>query len=95
VAGLALAGVGVVGLAAGTFFGLQAIGKLHDSNDGHCDSTNTCDSQGVALRSDVKTSALVSTIAFSVGVVALGGGAALYFTAPQPSAPGIAVGGRW
>jgi hypothetical protein len=69
--------------------------KLHDSNDGHCDPTNTCDAQGVTLRSDVQTSALISTIAFAVGVVALGGGATLYFTAPKPTSPGIAVGGRW
>jgi hypothetical protein len=36
-----------------------------------------------------------STITFAVGVVALGCGAALYFTAPKPTAPGVAVGGRW
>jgi serine/threonine-protein kinase len=86
IAGLAVAGAGVVALAIGTMFGLNAKSKLDDSNsDNHCRDGNHCDAVGVQLRSDSKDAALVSTIAFGVGIAAVGGGAALYFLAPKPA----------
>ncbi len=84
------AGVGVVGVGVGTAFGLSAKSKLDDSNSGHCHDGNLCDAAGVQLRSDAKSNALGSTIAFVVGGVGLAGGAVLWFTAPK-SGPSVGL----
>jgi hypothetical protein len=64
-AGIVIAGVGVVGAAVGTYFGVVTFQKEGDSND-HCVGTR-CDKTGVQLRHDASTSATVSTAAFAVG----------------------------
>ena len=82
--GLGVAGAGVVGVVLGAVFGLDAKAKLDDSNGpGHCDANDACDAYGLQKRSDAKSSALVSTVSFVAGGVALAGGAALWFTAPK------------
>lgn len=83
---LVAAGVGVAGIAVGSGFGLAAKSKLDDSNDGHCHEGNQCDATGVQLRSDAKSDALASTIAFIVGGAGIAGGAVLWFTAPKTGA---------
>jgi hypothetical protein len=84
VIGLVTAGVGVVGVGFGTFFGLRAISKNDDSK-GHCDTvdTNLCDPQGKSLRDDAFSSAGTSTGLFIAGGALLVGGAVIYFTAPS------------
>ena len=105
--GLGVAGAGVVGVVLGAIFGLDAKSKLDDSNGpGHCDTNDACDGYGLQKRSDAKSSALVSTVSFVVGGVALAGGAALWFTAPKtgtarvgltpaPAGTGVGVVGVW
>ncbi len=85
-------GVGVVGVGLGVVFGLSAKSNLDDSNaNGHC-VNNHCDAIGFQSRSDSKDAATLSTVAFVVGVVALGAGAALYFTAPKgPQKAGLQI----
>jgi len=83
--GVGVAVAGVAGVALGTVFGLGAKSKLNQSNqDGHCDTADTCDAAGLALRHDASSAATLSTVMFVVGGVALAGGAVLYFTAPRP-----------
>jgi len=82
-AALVLGGAGIVGIAIGSAFGLSAKSKLDQSNAGHCHADNFCDASGVQLRSDAQSAALGSTIAFTVGLAALAGGAVLWLTAPK------------
>jgi hypothetical protein len=76
-------GVGVVGVAVGSVFGLVAMSKKNDAQ-------NVCPSQcatpdGVSKWSDAKSAGTISTVAFIVGGVGLAGGAILWFTAKPTS----------
>jgi serine/threonine-protein kinase len=92
IAGVAVAGAGVVGVVIGSVFGLHAKSKLDDSNaNGHCDASNACDGPGLTLRSEAKSAATVSTIAFVLGTAAIAGGAVLWFTAPHGEQAAVGV----
>lgn len=83
---LGVAGVGVIGVGLGAFFGLRASSTLGDA-DARCDD-RFCTADGLSLRDEAKSQAMVSTIAFAAGGVALAGAAALWFTAStSTSAP--------
>jgi len=82
-AGLVVAGVGVVGVAVGSVFGLKARSKWNDAQS-HCEA-RLCDDAGVSLTSDAKTAATLSTIGFGVGMVGLVTGAVLWLSAPSKS----------
>ncbi|ACY16288.1 tetratricopeptide repeat protein [Haliangium ochraceum] len=72
---------GVVALAAGAVFGLNASSKW-DKAKSHCvdgDFSN-CDDQGVQLSKDATVQANLSTVSLSVGVLAAAGAAVLWFT---------------
>lgn len=90
VAGLTLAGLGVVALGVGAGFGLHAAAKKNDS-DAHCNDRNVCDATGLELRDDAFTAATVSTWAFVGAAVTIAGGLVLYFTAPRPTATATAT----
>jgi serine/threonine-protein kinase len=79
-------GVGVVGLAVGTVFGLKASANWSDAKD-LCGASypNGCGDDGVTLHDNAKSAATISSIAFAVGVVGVAGGAILWFTAPSSS----------
>jgi hypothetical protein len=87
IAGLATAGVGVVALGLGAFFGLRAAGKKSDAEP-HCNG-RFCDAEGLDLQDSAHAAATASTVAFVVGVLAVGAGSYLYFSVPRP-AKGIA-----
>jgi hypothetical protein len=70
-------GVGVSGLLVGGLFGLRAKSEWDDRNE-HCKSG--CDARAVAYGESAQTSALVSTIATSVGLGALAAGLYLLLT---------------
>lgn len=76
--GVVLIGLGVVGVAGGSFFGLRAASLKSDS-DPLCPN-NQCSADGLALFQDAERSATLSTVAFSVGLVALGAGAYFLLT---------------
>jgi hypothetical protein len=76
VAGAAVGGVGLVGVVVGSAFGVLAINKKNESNDGHC-TGNKCDPTGAALRSDGLSAARVSTGTFIAGALVLGAGVTL------------------
>lgn len=85
-AALVTAGLGAVGLAVGTVYGLRAMDRQDASNAGPCDGQNRCDAEGLALRAEALDAASVSTLAFAVGAGALGLGVILWTTAPPDAA---------
>ena len=78
-----LGGVGVVGLGVGTFFYLSGKGAESDIRGKPCAATKSCAQSDV---DDVKKKYLIGDISMAAGVVALGVGAVLYFTAPKSPA---------
>ncbi len=74
--GLVVAGVGVVGVGVGSYFGLRAISRNGESDD-FCDDNNRCADRGLLLRDQALSDARVSTASMAVGVVALAAGAVL------------------
>ncbi len=84
VGGIVVGAAGLVSIGIGSVMGLIASGKLSDSNtNGHCDPADTCDAIGLQLRSEAKDAALLSTILFVAGGVAVVGGITLFFLAPK------------
>ncbi|MGH7271851.1 MAG: hypothetical protein ACREJ3_15585, partial [Polyangiaceae bacterium] len=79
--GFAVGGAAVVALGVGAFFGVQALSKKSDANGACGGAGGLCatDAQTQAAQKDLddaRTSALVSTIGFGVGIAA--GAAAAY-----------------
>ncbi len=84
VGGIVLGAAGLVGIGVGSVLGLMAAGKLSDSNaNNNCDAQDTCNALGLQLRAEAKDFALVSTIAFIAGGVALAAGITTFFLAPK------------
>jgi serine/threonine-protein kinase len=81
--GLIAGGVGILGAGVGSVLGILASSKLSQSNDGPCDATDHCSSQGIDLRKDADHLANASTAVFVGAGVALAGGVVLYWTAPK------------
>ena len=85
---LTSAGVGVLGVAAGTYFGVRAI-TLHNDPGATCTAT-PCGSTPVSLNNQAKFAADASDVTFAVGLVGLGLGAFLWLGDPGVSvAPGV------
>jgi hypothetical protein len=82
VGALALAGVGVAGLAVGTIFGLQAKSKK-DEADETCDGGVCTTDSGVRAGEDAHKAGNIATIGMVVGTAAVVGGVVLWFTAPS------------
>jgi len=72
-----LGGLGLVGAAAGAYFGVLA---MHDKNarDAQC-SGGTCDPGALSYDAEARMAADLSTVAFGAGAALLGGGATLWF----------------
>jgi hypothetical protein len=86
--GLAIAGVGVAGLASGVVFGIITLNKkskideICGGNPGDCKAPpGSVDPE----RQSATTTATISTASFIAGGVAVLGGGLLYFTAPSAS----------
>jgi hypothetical protein len=105
--GYVVGGVGILGIAAGTVFGLRAKSKREDSKAFCLPEDDTqCYPEGVALHDDAKKAALFANIGFVGGGAAVIGGALLVLLAPsrgeapekvgsvraQPSIDGDSVG---
>ena len=89
-AGIVIGAVGVAAVGAGAAFGVLALGKKTESNDGHCNDDNQCDKIGVELRRQGRIDGTASTVLFIGGAAALVGGIVLFAT--SKSAPKPAVG---
>ncbi len=84
-AAVAVGGVGLIGLAIGTGFGVAASSDWDDANI-HCDKTRTpwgCDRVGVDAHDSASSKASVSTAAFMLGGAAVATGAVLWILAPR------------
>jgi hypothetical protein len=82
--GLVFGGVGIAGVALGSYFGLRAKSKNHDSlADCQADNHNLCTSDGVNLRNAALSSARLSTAFMIGGGALLVGGVVVYLTAPN------------
>lgn len=82
-------GLGVVGLAVGTGFGVAAASQWSDAND-HCRRDTTpwrCDERGLEAKDATDTSATVSTAAFAIGGAALATGVVLWLVSPDLDEP--------
>jgi hypothetical protein len=83
VLGVVVAGVGVLGLAAGSIFGLMSISKNSEADE-NCNPRDPtkCSDVGKAAGDDAILFGNISTIAFIAGGALLVGGAIVYFSAP-------------
>jgi hypothetical protein len=77
-AGIGLAGLGVVGIAFGTVFGVRAINLYQRSQDEGCDDNDTCTSDALETRRSAVNAGTASTVSFVTGGALLAGGAGLY-----------------
>lgn len=76
--GMGLAGLGVVGLAVGTVFGVRAVSLYHQSQEEGCDQRDACPAVALKTRRSAVHSGDVSTGSFVVGGILLASGAGLY-----------------
>jgi serine/threonine-protein kinase len=88
-----VAAAGLAGLGVGSYFGVVAIQKKSQSNDGHCHPDNHCDATGLQLRDDGLHAAAASTALFVVGAAALATGVTLAALPSGPAAEGRVVVG--
>jgi serine/threonine-protein kinase len=82
---LVTGGAGIVGLAVGGVFGLQAISK-HATAKKDCVDTVCASYAGATAGNDAHAAGNVATISMIAGGVLLASGAVLWFTAPHPGA---------
>ena len=98
VVALGLGGVGVVGLAVGTFFLLRYESKNSDAEQ-VCPASTECEpGDQVAhdkLVQEAKDSAPYVYVGFGVGAAALTAAAIVYLTAPSGGSAGRDTGARW
>lgn len=109
--GFVAGGVGLVGLGVGSVFGIMAMQKAAEVEEG-CSGNFGCSPADVANNEDARTSAMVSNIAMGAGLLCLGAGVVMVLTSPSPEraaagqpiwiAPSVAsdggrvtLGGRW
>jgi serine/threonine-protein kinase len=90
-AALIAGGVGIVGVAVGTVFGLRSK-SLHDDAAAYCTGSECRDPRGVELSNMALSSANVATAAFIVGGVGLAAAGVLWFTAPRNVKVGLGPG---
>jgi hypothetical protein len=84
VAGIALASVGLAGIAAGSVFGVLALTKNNQALEkSNCPTSTLCNANGISLTNDARTFATVSTVGFVAGGGLLALGAVLFFSAPK------------
>ena len=104
-AGLTAGALGIVALAVGSYFGMEAKSTYNGAHE-HCPQGNTsCDAVGVQQGALAHDQASDATIAFVVGGLLIGGGATLYVlgtkmtVTPASSARGDGAGlllrGTW
>lgn len=79
--GFVVGGVGIVGVAVGTVFGLRALSEKSDVDANCVDSR--CNQVGLAAADDARSAATIATIGFGVGIAGLAAGTYLVLSAPR------------
>lgn len=92
-AALIVGGVGLIGVGFGTYFGLRAFSKNADAKE-LCDGAACSERRGVDLTDEARDAAVLSNVAFGIGLTALAGGAVLYLTAPSGKTNALHVAPR-
>lgn len=82
-AGVVAVAAGALGLAVGTYFGIQAIHK-NDLSERSCEG-NACDPAGKQNRLDAQAAGNASTALFVAGGALVTGGAIMYFVGGDPT----------
>jgi hypothetical protein len=82
-AGFVSLGVGGVGLAAGTYFGLHAY-SVAKGAEHHC-SGSICDQTGLNAYASARTAANISNVGFALGIVGIGAGTYLLISSAGES----------
>jgi hypothetical protein len=85
------AGVGLVGVGLGTFFGLRSKSK-HDESYDICPSDPCSELAGIEAMQQARTAGTISTVSFVVGGAALAAGGILWFTAKKAAEPVAELG---
>src|SRR5690606_691610 len=80
--GLVIAGLGVIGVGVGSYFGLRALSTNSQAEES-CSGSVCRDHRGLELTDESLAAARISNVAFIAAGVALAGGLALYSTAPK------------
>ncbi len=91
--GLVTAGVGIVGLGLGTYFGVEARTKNDESYGDGCRG-NVCPSSAAATRNSALSWAGASTAAFIAGGVLAAGGIVVWLAAPSGTTDAAPGGAR-
>jgi hypothetical protein len=96
VLGLAAGGVGVVGVAVGSIFGVLTFAAVSDQKKDCAGGGGSCPNHAQALSDHTAASSdsVISTAAFVAGGALLAGGAVLFFAAPRETpkpAPSLAI----
>jgi hypothetical protein len=88
-AGIVGIAMGGLSIGVGAILGGVAISRNRESDEGHCDADDFCDTTGYGLRSSALTLANASTATFIVGGVLVASGAILIaVSSPQQSSTG-------
>jgi hypothetical protein len=95
---LAMGGVGIAGLAAGTVFGVLAMGKK-DAQVEACASSAVCTPAGheeaLSAHTSAQTFGAISTTGFVLGGLLVAAGATLFFTAPSETSRASGARAGW
>ena len=83
IAGYAAGGIGLIGLAVGTIFGVSAASKHSDATDAGCKDGACPNADAAGMEKDAGKAASVATIGFVAGGALLAGGIALVILAPK------------
>lgn len=83
IAALAIAAVGLGGIAVGSVFGVKAMTAWRSALDGHCTADYQCDQEGVDLHDQAIAASRISTPAFIAGGALVAGGIILWATTPR------------
>jgi hypothetical protein len=88
VLGLAVGGLGLAGIVAGSVFGLMTAAEINQQKS-NCASPTNCPNHGQALsdHSTGSTDGTISTVAFVAGGVLLATGGILFFTGGRSEQP--------
>ena len=82
--GIVAGATGVVGLGVATYLTLDARSTYNDALDMHCmGATNMCNDEGLSITHDARSQANLATVITVASLAVIGGGIALYLTAPS------------
>jgi uncharacterized membrane protein YgcG len=82
--GIVLGGAGVLAIGISSYMTLSARSKYKDALAMYCGGmTNNCDTMGLEITHDARSTANKATVVFFVGLAMVGGGVALYVLAPK------------